>query len=230
MQGRSLFLTLATAVLVWGFGALEARAAFIPLPTTLDQLTTAGNFTTVQAPNELETFSQFVYTTSPVGSPPTAANISVTAFNVGNEAGLTFSGAFFAAAGQTIDYKIQYVVTAPVGFVINDALLSATFNTFAGSTGTASIGETLTPLSGGAVVVLPTLTAPNGGGVPITFTGANSFLVQKDILLVGGSGGIGVSVINQGFSSVPEPTSIALLGLGGLGALTLVRRRARASS
>jgi hypothetical protein len=210
-------MTVAAAVLVWGFGALEARAGFIPLPSALDVLTTAGNFTTVQNVNEVETFSQFSYSTSPVGTPPTAANVTVSAFQNGNESGLTFSGAFFAAANTTVDYRIQYVVTAPAGFLINDALLSATFNTFAGSTGTASIGETLTPIGGGAAIVLPTLNAPNGGGVPITFAGSNSFLVQKDILLVGGSGGIGVSVINQGFSSVvPEPTSVALLGLGGL--------------
>jgi hypothetical protein len=224
-------LVAATLLLVWGFGALEARAGFVPLPTTLDQLTLAGNFTTVLGPNETETFSQFAYSASPVASTPTAANITVAAFNAGPDAGLTFSGAFFAAANTTVDYKIQYVVTAPVGFVINDALLSATFNTFAGSTGTASIGETLTPLGGGSVIVLPTLTAPNGGGIPISFAGSNSFLVQKDILLIGGSGGIGVSVINQGFSSsssTPEPASVVMMGMGLVGVIGVVRFRRKA--
>jgi hypothetical protein len=230
---RRPFVMLAAAVLVWGLGAPEARATFINLPTTLDVLTTAGNTTSVTNTNEVETFSQFAYSTSPVGSPPTAANITVSAFGpIGNEAGLSFSGAFFAAAGTTVDYKIQYVITAPAGFVINDALSSATWNIIAGSTGVGTIGETLTPVSGGLPIALPSITSPNPGGVVAQFVGANSFLVQKDILLVGGSAGIGVSIINQGFSSVPEPTSTALLGIGlaGLFAMRFRRSSRRASA
>jgi hypothetical protein len=40
-------------------GGVHARAGFVPLPTTLDQLTIAGNFTTVNASNQVQTYSNF---------------------------------------------------------------------------------------------------------------------------------------------------------------------------
>ena len=55
---------------------------------------------------------------------------TISFFFAGIEAGLTFSGAFFAAAGTVVDYSISYVVTAPKGFLINDAVSSGVFSTF----------------------------------------------------------------------------------------------------
>jgi hypothetical protein len=48
LRKRPLRVMLAAAMLACGFAAREARAVFVPLSTTLDQLTPAGNFTTVQ--------------------------------------------------------------------------------------------------------------------------------------------------------------------------------------
>jgi hypothetical protein len=45
-------------------------------------------------------------------------------------------------------------------------------------------------------------------------------MVEKDLILVGGSNGASISIFNQGFSStgsIPEPTSLALLGIGMTG-------------
>ena len=55
--------------------------------------------------------------------------------------------------------------------------------------------------------------------------GYQSIRVEKDILLVGGSQGATVSIIDQGFSSinVPEPSSVALLGIGMTGFLAFRR-------
>jgi len=224
MKKRSLFSAIAMAVLIGGFGALEARAGFVPLPTTLDQLLPAGSFTTVAAPNEIDTFSNFSYSSSPVNSPPLASDVSVKAFNAGLEAGLTFSGAFNAVAGSTVDYSFGFTVTAPKGGLINDATLSGVFSTFNG-TGTGSIGETILNAANGQAIGTLEVSSNGPTSDTINFAGVNSIIVQKDMILVGGSNGASLSIFNQGFSSssVPEPASLALLGIGMTGFLAFRR-------
>jgi hypothetical protein len=232
MNRRSLFLAIAAAVIIGGVGTLDARAgSFVGLPATLDNFVGGnfGNYTTVAGTNETETFSNFSYSVSPVGSPPTAANVTLNPYVVGPETGITISGAFFAPAGQTIDYAISYLVTAPAGHLLTDAVLSMAVNVPAGSGGVVSIGETLTNgVTGGPVGSLAT-SASNSGSVlsdSITFAGVQSIFVSKDIIVYGGTTGAGVSIINQGFSStggVPEPSSLALLGIGMTGFLAFRR-------
>jgi len=235
MTKRALFLTLTAGALLWGFGTLEASAGPVGLPTTLDLLLPAGSTTTVANSNEIDTFSNFSFSVSAI--PPTtpvltAAGINVAAFGpVGLESGLTFSGALFAPANTIVDYKIDYTVTAPTGFVINDALLSASFGVNGGN-GSVIITELLSGSNGTAQGL-----EVSSGGSPsdsITFNAAaNSYIVQKDILLNGGSAGVTVSIINQAFSStptgIPEPASIALLGIGMTGFLAFRRLFKRAS-
>jgi PEP-CTERM motif len=220
MQKRSRFLALTTGVLIWGFGALETRAQQnIPLPSTLGQFVNAdgssnGNFTTVQQPNELDKFSGFSYSTDPVGSPPSAANIGLSAFLPpgSNESGLQFRGGFNAMPGMTVDYSIAYTVTAPPGSLITDAVLSAAMGNN-GGTGSVSIVELLTFPNGSSSMEV---SLPGSSSASLDFAGVSSILVQKDMFLNGGSLGANVTFVNQGFSSgaIPEPSSIVLLGLG----------------
>jgi hypothetical protein len=228
MKRRSLFRTLAVGVLALGFGALDARAgSYVPLPTTLDQLLPAGTFTKAFGAETL-TFSNFTYSSSsspPPGSPgPAASTLGVVNYAVGNETGISLTGTLSASANTLVDVAISYIVTAPKGQLINDALLSTTGGNF-GGTGSYSVSETLlsntTP-----PVFLTTLEATNT--LPFDFAGGmgyQSILVSKDIFLSGGSKGVTLSVITQAFSStgVPEPASFALLGIGMTGFLALRR-------
>jgi len=208
----------------------------IPLPSNLGQFvnpdgSSNGNFTTVMAPGETDTFSSFTYSTDPVGAPPTAANIALKAFlpPLSNEGGITFTGGFNAPAGMTVDYALSYIVTAPAGHLISDAVLSAAMGNN-GGTGTVSIVELLTFPNGGGTSMEVSL--PGKQSDVIQFAGVQSILVQKDMFLNGGSLGANVTFVNQGFSStgVPEPASLALLGIGMTGLLAFRRLFKRASA
>lgn len=225
MKRRSLFLTIAAGLLVSGIGALDARAGYVSLPTSYDNL--IGNYTIVTGAESL-TFSGFTYTSSsspPPGSPgPAASTLEVVPYTVGAETGFSLTGTLFAAAGTFVDVSISYVVTAPTGELLDDAYLSTTGGNFGGS-GQYSVGETLT----NAATMLPITTLegslPGSPGAFATFAGVQSIIVSKDIFLYGGSNGATLSVITQAFSSsgVPEPSSMALLGIGMTGFLAFRR-------
>jgi hypothetical protein len=231
MKRRSLFLAIAAGLLVSGVGALDARAGYVPLPTTLDKLLPTGigspPFTTVNGVptgGELLTFSNFTYSSSTTvgivttpGLPP-ASIFVVNPYTAGPETGFTLNSSLNALAGTFVDVSIGYTVTAPAGQLINDAFLSTTGGLL-GTTGGYSVSETL---SNGA-----TLNANLGKPIdgPVYFPGVNSLAVSKDIFLNGGNGGVSLSVITQAFSStgVPEPSSMALLGIGMTGFLAFRR-------
>jgi hypothetical protein len=223
MKRSFLFQAMTVAMLVGGLFAADARAGQVPLPTTLDQLLPAGAFAvTGVAPL---TFSNFEYSVSPAGSPPPASAVNVKAFSVGVEDGITFQGPFQAGPGAVVDYGISYVVSVGPGQQIFDAFGSATFNLPVGTTGTVSIGETFTDEATGAIVGQIQIDPTHPSQKIFLSDNATSILVQKDILINGGSLGAGVSFVNQGFSStgVPEPASWALLGIGMTGFLAFRR-------
>jgi PEP-CTERM motif len=216
MQTRSRFLAIAAGLLVSAIGGLDARAGSVSLASLLTPGATfdVGN---------LE-FSDFGYVVTPNGTPPTAANVTVSSFtSVAGETGITFNGSFNAAAGTTSDYAFTYKVTALTGS-ISDAYLSIAGSTNGGN-GTASAGELITTVTGGSVTTLDAF-IPGAGVATGTFGPQTSLLINKDVNVIGGtSTATSVSFVNQGFSTgaVPEPTSMALLGIGVTGFLAFRR-------
>jgi hypothetical protein len=227
MKIRPLFLTLAAGVLLLGHGALDARAgSFVALPTTYDQLLPAGNFTTVMGAETL-TFSNFSFSSSsmPPGSAIAASQLNVNAFTIGNETGFSLNGTMSAPVGVLVDVSISYVVTAPAGESLTDAFLS-TAGGNSGGTGSYSVDETLVNAANFAPIGSLHASSPTGASSDlINFTGVQSIIVTKDIFLNGGTNGETLSVVTQAFSSgsVPEPSSIALLGIGISGFLAFRR-------
>jgi len=223
---RSLFLAIGAGLLVSGIATENARAGYVPLPTSLNALLPSGSYTTVVGAETL-TFSSFTYSASalPSGTPvPAASSIIVTPFTSGPETGFGLTGTLSAAAGTMVDVSISYIVTAPTGQLLTDAVLISTGGNF-GGTGQYSVAETLTNASTFKPITALEASLPGSPGDVATFAGVQSILVSKDIFLFGGSAGVTLSVIDQGFSSlsVPEPTSMALLGIGMSGFLAFRR-------
>lgn len=182
-----------------------------------------------------------------VSGPIDPASIDVTAVTLSNgDLALRFQGPFYAQDGGVADYGIYYSVSTATGEPLIKDISQSFVPTLGGTGGTIGIGESVYVGGfggpGNPMIAHSSVSWFFGGssndpmdppgeelqGDLLVFDPVSKVYVSKDILLVSNQGGlVGATVITQGFSQVPEPGTMLLLGSGlvGLGSLGLRRRR-----
>lgn len=219
---------LRLAILTLFASTSTLLAGQISLPTTLDKLAGSDDFVVV---GDLK-FDEFSYPEDSTvqGNMPFASQITVRASN--GDDGIRFDGAFFDLPGGVgngaSDATIGFDVTAMSG-AITGATLHGNPSLKGGATGIAEVVETFEGIADRKLVIFDktatlSLISKTDFDMPMT-----SLTVLKDILLFTESdtNSATISVIDQEFTLVPEPTAIIGMLLGVLG-ISLLRRRRRA--
>ncbi|MFI4861428.1 MAG: PEP-CTERM sorting domain-containing protein [Phycisphaerales bacterium JB063] len=197
----------------------SAAAGPISSPVSLGDLITTGG--SVLVGDKL--FSNFDYVGN--GDMPDASAVMVAELvDGGGNYGIQFQGAFQdLAGGGASDALITFDVTVlDPSFQISSVLLAGDLAVVNGSGGGSFGGVTETFLPGNVSDTLSIFTGTAGTQLSdlVTFAQPVSTLsVQKDIILFaqdGDADAVTLSTIDQSFEQIPEPGSLALLGLGAL--------------
>lgn len=211
-------MKFSKTLLVTAIAALAPIASYAASITPSPTLSVAGM-----------TFDDFTCSVNGGGfnSPNRCSQISVnTITNPGN--GIQFTSLFSAGPGSFNDAALTYDVSSAAGISSVGLNFNGTFLGLAVTQVTESVfsdGHLLKK----ATVSCETFDCDNDDlSTEISLGGVyNNLHIQKDIETRGLIGYASSSIIDQTFCQAPEPGSIALMGIGLLGAGSFLRRRTR---
>jgi hypothetical protein len=198
--------------------------------------TIIDNGLSVQVGDKL--FSDFVFTYNDTDGNPltdlTRSNVTIIALQNDFGIGMSFTQPLIALGLVYKDITLKYsaTVTDP-NFAISDLHLSITGS--ANNGGVGSVAEDAFLGGWGATNVghlqadttnPPTnLTATTYFVPPVPY--GTKLWIQKDVIVAGSgpSSYATISIVDQTFSQIPEPSTVLLVGVGLLGAFAVMRRR-----
>jgi hypothetical protein len=238
MRGnQKLFSTVAVSALVAVFlcsAPTITRAVTTNLNPgeAINLATVIDNGLSVEVADKI--FGDFSFAYLELGAPDVAlaaSNVNVRALSNGFGFGLEFQQPLIAVNDKAKEITFQYTAMVDPNYnnLISDIHLSITGSK--GGAGTGSVGEDVFNDSFGGTLV-GHLTN-NLGGVISSSTNivppVTKLWISKDVMVSGNNGGPSsfatISVIDQTFSQVPEPSTVLLVGLGLLGVVAVNRRR-----
>jgi hypothetical protein len=179
-------------------------------------------------------FGDFVYLytdNSPSNIDITAANVNVTALSNVVGFGVSFTEPMSVVGNDTRDIVLKYTVTVTdPNFKISDIHLSITGSAF--GNGSGQVGEDVFNDGWGLTNVGHLQAGVFSFGNFLTDQAdinpvVTKLWVQKDVNVAGGGapGAASITIIDQTFSQIPEPSTALLVGLGLLGMVAVKRTR-----
>lgn len=219
-------------------GSVAAFAAACP-STTYDQYIVSGFNCDIGDKN----FSDFMYTSTsnPPGFSIPAGSVATSPITTPGNPGFQWSAPWFASTNAGIlaqDSLFQFNASVnPGGAPITDLSLTIAGVGFAG-TGevivdeTACLGALLPTCSGGQIVTLRVFAGASGSQLvdEVSFAPTTLVSVAKDVeIQAGTNGNASLSVLTDQFSeggtTVPEPGTLSMLGVGAVAIAGFVRRK-----
>ena len=234
---QKMFTTMAASALVAVLffstpATSSATTTNLTTGQTINLGTVIGSNLGVQIGDKL--FQDFFFSyldTDGLNNDLIASNVNLTALSNNIGFGVSFTQPLLALGPVIKDIVLKYSVTVTdPNFLISDIHLSITGSAgngglgtvgedaFVGGFGASNVGhlQASIPVSSGDIT--------NADIIPPVV----KLWVQKDVIVTGGNNANGfasITIIDQTFSQVPEPSTALLVGLGLLGVVALKRTR-----